>query len=182
MARAITGTLLAALTQPTVQIYHAVEMLFDTAPVRIWTGFGDRQIQGQNYVGAGSLLGIGDMQEVSDLSAQSSTLTLSGISSEIVALALAEPYQRRRCRIMFGEISVPDVVTLFSGLMNTMTIQDAGETSTIELVVDSKLVELQRARERRYTHESQQARYPGDTFFSYVADLQAKSIVWGRSG
>lgn len=182
MARPIDPALLAALGQPTVQIFHAVEMLFDTAPVRIWTGYGERTIAGQVYTGAGTLLSFGDMQEVGDLSAQSATLTLSGIASEIVALALAEPYQRRACRVMFGEISVAPVMTLFSGLMNTMTIQDAGETSTISLVVDSKLVELQRAKERRYTHESQQARYPGDTFFSFVTDLQDKSFNWGRTG
>ncbi|MEI4485593.1 hypothetical protein V8J36_05280 [Frigidibacter sp. MR17.14] len=182
MARAIDPVLLDALTQPAVRIFHAVEMLFDAAPVRFWTGYGEKTINGETYTGTGQLLSLGDMQEASDLSAQSVTLTLSGISSEIVALALAEPYQRRPCRIMFGEMTVAPVVTLFSGLMNTMTIEDAGESSTISLLVDSKLVELQRAKERRYTHESQQARYPGDTFFSYVTDLQDKSFNWGRTG
>jgi hypothetical protein len=64
--------------------------------------------------------------------------------------------------------------------MNTMTIEDSGETSNISLTVESKLIELNRARVRRYTHESHQARHPDDTFFSFVADLQDKSVVWGR--
>jgi hypothetical protein len=104
-------------------------------------------------------------------------LVLLGV---IVALALAEPYQRRICRIFFGVSSVSDVVEVFSGYMNTMTIEDSGETSNISLTVESKLIELNRARVRRYTHESHQARHPDDTFFSFVADLQDKSVVWGR--
>jgi hypothetical protein len=61
-----------------------------------------------------------------------------------------------------------------------MQIEDSGETSTITLTIESKLVELNRARVRRYTHESHQSRHPNDTFFSFVADLQDKPVVWGR--
>ena len=99
-----------------------------------------------------------------------------------MSLALSEPYQRRTCRILFGVQNVNAIVEVFSGVMNTMTIQDGGETSTIELLVESKLVELERAKIRRYTHESQQARYPNDTFFSYVTALQDKDVIWGRKG
>jgi hypothetical protein len=64
--------------------------------------------------------------------------------------------------------------------MNQMPIEDSGDASTITLTVESKMVELGRARIRRYTHESHQARHPGDTFFSFVADIQDKGIPWGR--
>ena len=64
--------------------------------------------------------------------------------------------------------------------MNTMSIEDGGETSTITLTVESKLVALERGSNRRYTHENHIARHPNDTFFSYVTALQDKEIVWGR--
>ena len=180
MSRTVPAAILTALAQPQVYPFYAVEMMFDTAPLRLWTGYGDRTISLNTYIGTGNLMSISGLEEAGDLSAKSASLTLSGIDNAIVALALAEPYQRRICRIFFGVSSVSDVVEVFSGYMNTMTIEDSGETSNISLTVESKLIELNRARVRRYTHESHQARHPDDTFFSFVADLQDKSVVWGR--
>ena len=182
MSRTVSAAILTALAQPEVQPFYAIEFNFDTAPVYFWTGYGNREIGGNTYLGTGNLLNIGGLEEAADLSAKSVTITLSGVPSDIVSLALSEPYQRRTCRILFGVQNVNAIVEVFSGVMNTMTIQDSGETSTIELLVESKLVELERAKIRRYTHESQQARYPNDTFFSYVAALQDRDVIWGRKG
>jgi hypothetical protein len=41
------------------------------------------------------------------------------------------------------------------------------------------LIDLNRAREWRYTHESQQQISPGDRGFEYVAGLQEREIRWG---
>ena len=64
--------------------------------------------------------------------------------------------------------------------MNTMSIEDSGETSVITVAVESKLIRLEKASNRRYTHENHISRHSGDTFFSFVADLQDKDVVWGR--
>ena len=181
MSRTVPAAIITALAQPTVEPFYAVAFEFDTAPVYFWTGYGDREIGGETYIGTGNLLSIDGLQEVGDLSAKSINITLSGIPSDIVSLALNEPYQRRACRIYFGVQSISDVVEVFSGVMNTMAIEDSGTSSTIQLAVESKLVELERALVRRYTHESQQSRYPNDTFFSYVSQLQDKDVVWGRT-
>ena len=193
MARSVPAAILSALAQPEVQPFYAVEMMFDTrsgtdvdgnpftyGPVRLWTGYGDRTIDGQTYLGAGDLLAISGLEEVNDLSAKSASITVSGVPVELVSLALKEPYQRRDCRILFGVSNVDDFVEVFAGKMNQMPIEDSGDASTITLTVESKMVELGRARIRRYTHESHQARHPGDTFFSFVADIQDKGIPWGR--
>jgi hypothetical protein len=230
MSRSIPAAILSALGQPEVYPFYAVEMLFDSGAVRLWTGYTDRGIgetiaasaiqSGKQYViksvgttdftligatsntvgqsfladgagsgtgtvnfaylGAGTLLSISGIDEINDLSAKSATISLNGISSSIVSLSLSEPYQRRQCRILFGVTNVSDFVEVFGGYMNTMSIEDSGETSNITLTVESKLIELNRPRVRRYTHESQKSRYPTDTFFSFVADLQDKDVVWGR--
>jgi hypothetical protein len=180
MARSIPAAILSALTQPEVYPFYAVEMLFDSGAIRLWTGYDERTIDGQTYLGAGNLISISGIDEVNDLSAKAATISLNGIASSIVSVALGEPYQRRVCRILWGVTNVSDFVEIFGGYMNTMSIEDSGETSNITLTVESKLVELNRPRVRRYTHESQKSRYPTDTFFSYVADLQDKDIVWGR--
>jgi hypothetical protein len=181
MSRSVPAAILTALAQPEVQPFYAVEAQFTSGNVRLWTGYGDRQIEGNTYTGAGSLLGISGLDEVADLSAQSITVTLSGVDQTALALALAEPYQRRRLRVLFGVVNSTTSVELFSGQMNTMTIEDTGSTSTISILVDSKLVELERASNRRYTSESQKSRHSTDTFFDYVARLQDRQLVWGRA-
>lgn len=180
MTRTIPAAILSAIGQPEVYPFYAVEMLFDSGAVRLWTGYDDRTINSKTYIGAGRLLTISGLEEVNDLSAKSATIALDGIDSSVVSLALTEPYQRRSCRILWGVTNVSNFVEVFSGYMNTMQIEDSGETSNITLTVESKLIELNRPRIRRYTQESQQSRYPSDTFFSYVADLQDKDIPWGR--
>jgi hypothetical protein len=180
MARSVPAAILTALAQSVVRPFYAVEMSFDSGSVRLWTGYGDRTIDGQSYFGTGRLMSISGLEEVNNLSAKQATISLDGISSSIVSLALSEPYQRRACRILWGVTDVDDFVEVFGGYMNTMQIEDSGETSNITLTVESKLVELNRPRSRRYTHESQKSRFPTDTFFSFVADLQDKQIPWGR--
>ena len=156
----------------------------EIGPLRMWTGIGDRTInvQGSNQVftGTGNLLTIGDLEEVGDLSAKSVDLTLSGIPVSIVSLALQEPYQRRVMRMYLGEQSDSSVVEIFSGKMDKMTIVDEAESSTINLTVESKLIELERPSGWRYTNENHQSRYDGDTFFSYVQSMQDQKVVWGK--
>ena len=180
MSRIVPSSILTALAQPEVQPFYAVELLFDSGPVRLWTGYGNRSVAGNSYIAAGTLLNIQGLGEVADLSAKSITISLSGVAASLVSLALQEPYQRRKVRVYLGAVDVAEVVEVFSGQLNTMSIEDSGDTSTIAVVVDSKLVELERASNRRYTRESQRSRYSDDTFFNYVARLQDREIVWGR--
>jgi len=184
MTRTINSSLLTALQETAIEPYFALEFMFDSGAVRLWTGLGDKSITvrgtSQTFNGTGSLLAISGLEEVNDLSARSVPATLSGIPSSIVSLALQEPYQRRRASIYFGELSQSAVVEVFSGKMNTMRLIDEGETSQVEVTIESKLVELSRASNYRYTDESHKARYAGDTFFSYVQDIQDLSVTWGR--
>jgi len=180
MTRTVPSALLTALSQPEVYPFYAVEMVFDTAPVRFWTGYGDRTIGFDTYLGAGSLIGISGLEEVNDLSAKNIKLTLSAVPQSLVSLALQEPYQRRICKVYFGTTDTDAPIEVFSGLMNTMSIEDGGDSSVITLTVESKLVRLDKASNWRYTEANHQSRHAGDTFFSYVADLQDKDILWGR--
>lgn len=197
MSRAIPSSLLSALIGDSIQPYYAVELMFDTrttsdingnsieiGPLRMWTGIGDRTINVQGsdqvFTGTGSLLSIGDLEEVGDLSAKAVDLTLSGIPVSIVSLALQEPYQRRVMRLYLGEQSDSSVVEIFSGKMDKMTIVDEAESSRINLTVESKLIELERPSGWRYTNENHQSRYDGDTFFSYVQSMQDIKLIWGK--
>lgn len=365
MSRTVPSAILTALAQPEVEPFYAIEIDLDSGPLRLWTGYGDRTIDGETYTGGGTLMGIEGLEEVADLSAKAVTLTLSGMPASVVSLALQEPYQRRKVRILWGVetgsaplpaelvqiASVPaqdnstwtlrsydassyvgrdvrlviryqsgssftgdaqfddftiggttynpengtegfqrnsdvgssvssyasvswqslatgvvnglfnrdsggtgstgtantsgntgsfyyyaetsgdglpdkyfwlrspqvtlssgtvsfysaqngatcgpitayldvaasagggssfDVVEVFSGSLNQMVIEDGPESGTLSVTVDSKLVELEKSSNRRYTSESHKSRHPNDTFFDYVAKIQDAEIVFGR--
>jgi len=208
MSRSLTDGILSVLSAAEIQPFFAVELFFDTTTLRMWTGLGDLVIEGTVYTGTGQLLQLSEISETAEIAATGANLTLSGIPSELLSLALSEPYQGRLCKIYFGAIDAnrvyltdeagdyilaedtsridisagdPDgIVEVFSGYMDQMNIEEGPETSTIAMSVESKLIDLERSRIRRYTDQSQKARYPNDRGFEFVEDLQDKQFNWGR--
>jgi hypothetical protein len=75
---------------------------------------------------------------------------------------------------------VADPVLQFEGRLDVPAIEDGEDTATIAISYESELIDLERARERRYTPEDQAIDYPGDLGFAYVAALQDAQITWGR--
>ena len=65
--------------------------------------------------------------------------------------------------------------------MDQMNIEESGETSTIQLLVENKLVDLERARVARFTSGYQKSIYAGDLGLDFIEDLQDKTIVWGKA-
>lgn len=185
MARSFSGNFAAILDDPVMSPFLAVELLFDTGEVRLWSGLTPLVVDGVTYTGAGALLGVSAVEETSEVAARGANMTLSGIPSEIISLALNEDYQGRVAKVYFGLLNVtsgaPEMVEIFSGLMDQMNIEDTGVTLTVELTVENRLIDLERARIRRYTSEDQKRFYPNDLGFDFVNDLQDKEIVWGRA-
>ena len=64
--------------------------------------------------------------------------------------------------------------------MDLMNIDDGGQTCTISVSAESRLIDLDRTRERRYTSEDQKIDFPNDKGLEFIADLQDKEIIWGR--
>lgn len=181
MSRDIAAVLESALAAEVVEPFFAVELLFDSGALRFWTGVGPRTINGNEYLGTGSLLGISEIRETAEIAAAGATLTLSGIPSELLSMALSEPYQNRPCRIHFGMVGdEADMAEVFSGRMDQLTIEEGAETSTIQLSVENRLVDLERPRVRRYTSADQKSRFPGDRGLEFVETIQDRDIFWGR--
>ena len=180
MSRDLTPTTLAAIDDDVVYPFFAVELMFDSEVLRMWTGQGTFNDGVNDWVGAGNLLAISDIEETAEMSVRGATLTLSGVPSEILSLALSEPYQGRVCNIYFG-ISGENIFNqLFSGYMDQMNIEDGPETSTIELKVENRLIDLERARVARFTSAYQKSVYPYDKGLEFLEDMQDKPLTWGK--
>ena len=182
MSRDLTAEILATLTDDVVYPFFAVELLFDNNPVRVWTGVGTISLNGFDWTGTGNLLSISAIEETQEMSVKGATLTMSGIPSSLLSLALSEPYQGRVCNIYFGTSQVAiELSQIFSGYMDQMNISDGPDTATIEMRVENKLIDLERARVARYTSGYQKSVYPADLGLDFVESLQDKDIVWGRA-
>ena len=207
MSRDLSANTIEAINEDTVHPFFAVELMFDGDNVlRMWTGQGTLVLaDGTEWAGAGTLLNISTVEETSELAVKGATITLTGIPSEVISLALSQPYQGRVCNIYFGTFTTGNILqensdyillqdgskievqstskglnSIFSGYMDQMNIAEDADTSTIELLVENKLIDLERARVARFTSGYQKSIYPGDLGLDFVEDLQDRNISWGR--
>jgi hypothetical protein len=186
MTRDLTAGMQAEVVKTVLQPRFFFEAQFDSGTLRLWTGIGPITWNGEEWTGAGGLVGISELTESQDLKAVGFTVTLSGISSSIISIALAEDYQGRACNVWVGAMNdagqiIADPHKINGGRMDVMEIDEAGETCAVAVHVEGRLIDLERPREHRYEHEDQLALYPGDLFFQYGPSIQEKPIIWGRS-
>ena len=188
MTRSLTTSTITNINANTVFPFFAVELKFDgSQTLRMWTGAGTLTQDGNQYFGAGNLLTISSVEETSEIAARGADITLSAIPSEVLSLALTEPYQGRVCNIYFGTFDDGDQTTaptnfneIFSGYMDQMNISEDADTSTIELKVENKLIDLERARVARFTSAYQKSKFPNDNGLNFIEGMQDKKINWGK--
>lgn len=219
--RSLSSGVINALDDDVLHPFTAVELKFDdddgTRPsevgytgentIRLWTGVGTLVYGGQSWVGAGELIEISSIEETAEISAKGATITLSGIPSEVIALALTNTYQNRIGNIYFGllkkgyletesngyillengskiflEGQETSLTEIFSGFMDTMTIEESADSCTIAVTLENKLTTLERPRVARFTHQFQKTVDPTDLGLEFVESIQLKEVVWGPNG
>jgi hypothetical protein len=185
MSRTLSTAMQAVATAELVRPIYLVDLEFASGSIYLWSGLGDLSFNSNTYIGAGDLLSIGSVQESTELTATGAQITLGGIKQSLLTLARDEPYQGRPLTIRLGAFDengdlIASPVIVFSGFMDVMTINDSGETSTITVSAENKLIVFQKTAVRRYTAEDQKIEHPTDKGFEFVAKIQEKEIVWGR--
>tara|TARA_R100001086_G_scaffold215190_2_gene131310 strand:+ start:738 stop:1292 length:555 start_codon:yes stop_codon:yes gene_type:complete len=182
MSRTLNSGLTTNISQDQFNPFFAIDLLFDSPnELYLWTGSYGTTINSKSYIAAGNLLSFSAVDETTEVSARSATATLSGVSSSILSLALATPYQGRRCNIYMGTLDdTSDYTEIFAGFMDTMDITEGPEDATIVLTLENKLVDLERPRVFKYSSENQKFRYPGDLGLDFVESMQDQNLAWGK--
>lgn len=185
MSRDLTANQTTQVTANALAPILLIKMEFVGGTVTMWTGYGDIVFDGDTYTGMGSMIGLSPIEETQDVQANGVSIALNGIQSSLISVALLEEYQNRPVTVYFGTMSGGTIVTspniIFRGRMDVMTIQESGETATIEMKCESNLAALTRAKERRYTEEDQKLDYPDDLGFDFVTTIQDTEITWGKT-
>ena len=183
MSRSLTTAFQNQLSASTLEPFFAIKLNFDSGDLRLWTGYGEITVASETYTGGGQLLNISPVEETVEIAAKGITMSLNGIDASLVSLALTENYQARSAKVYLGFISSGSVVSdpylAFDGRMDVLSIDDSGETANLTMTAESRLIDLERARERRFTSDDQKLRHPTDTGLDFVASLQEKEIAWG---
>jgi len=190
MSRSLSSGMQAVSTADVVRPIFLVRMVFDSGEtpneLNLWSGVGDLTYDSETYTGVGDLLNISAVTETSDMQASGLNVTLTGVKSSLVVIAKDHEYQGRAITVMLGAFDasgdlVADPTVIFAGFMDTMTIAESGETSTISIACENKLIAFERSKVRRYTAEDQKIDHPTDKGFEFVTAIVQKEIIWGRA-
>ncbi|MFU8883098.1 MAG: hypothetical protein ACNA7Q_12085 [Rhodobacterales bacterium] len=179
----LTSEMTAAIGAEVLRPVVLVEIDFTSMPVRMWSGLGPLTWGGVEWMGLGDLGSISPVREGEGIEPHGLTLELSGVPPELLGLALSEPYQGRHIAAWLGLTDsagalLPGPKQLFAGRLDIMEVEDSADSAVIRVTAESRLVDLLKPREWRYTHEDQQIHAPGDLGLEFVAALQNKEINW----
>lgn len=157
---------------------------FQAGPVRVWSGIGDKVWSGNTYNGLGNLGTISPIEESVEAKASGVSFQLSGIPSSLIATVLADNYQGRDVKLWFAALDssgnvISDPYQVFGGRMDLLEIDDGADTAVIRVNAESRMIDLRRNNERRYTHEDQQIDFPGDLGLQFMPTAQSTPFVWG---
>lgn len=186
MSRTLSASILTEIAKGLVRPRLIARIGAVTGDVLVWNGVGNLTWNGDTYTGVGTLGGVSEIEETTDLQANGVKFTLSGIPSSVLAVAIGEMQQGLPAKLWLAFVDasnalVLDPVLLHDGLTDVPSIAESGETCTVSISSESRLIDFQKARVRRYTPEDQKFDDPADLGFQFVAGLQDKQIVFGKT-
>ena len=187
MSRSIGTTFGNQLTSGNLRPFYAIKMNFTSGTLLLATTYSDLVISGETYLGTGNILNISPITETADTRATGVEIVLSGLDTSILSAGLTEDTQGMIVEIYFGVMTttsnadaiVDTPYQIFSGFIDSMVLEESGDSSTLTFTVENKLVTLERPKDRRYTDQDQQNLFIGDKGCEFVTSLQDKSVAWG---
>lgn len=183
--RSLSSDVIAAIEAGEVVLAQLV-FLDLSEPVYLNTTGWDLQWDGETWRGAN---GLGTIREISDAPGEIKPLEfeLSGVPTETLAVALAEPLQGRTVEIRtaifhVGTYAVLDAPIEWAGWLDDMRVVERDGQAVIAVSAEHVGIDLLRGRVLRYSNTDQQLLFPGDRGCEYMTDQAEQSIVWPAAG
>lgn len=172
MSRGLSTEIKAAIAAGTVRPVYLVYFDFAGYTLRTWSGEGDLSYDSQTWAGDGTLQGLPSIAETGDLRAERVDFTLTGNPDTAVDLSDPAVYQGRTCEVYIGFVNAAgalpagNVYLAFRGRVSQVSFSSDADTEAWTVSAESRLVDLQRVKASRWTHEEQRGRYPGGAVLS----------------
>lgn len=171
----------AAIASGMVPMAVLVTMAFAT-PLNLCTSNINLVAGGTTYTGVG---GLGQISAVETTAAEIKQLQfqLSGVPTANLALVLSGAIQGTPVTISLAILdpaayTVTDVIPIWAGQLDTMTVDDTATGSTISVTAEHVGIDLNRPAPLYYADADQQTLFPGDLFFQYTSQQFDQQIVW----
>ena len=191
MARSLHSDTIAEVQTDSVIPYFMALVETGNGDVAVWSGIGDivSSVSGSSitYIGVGEFAMISPMKESQDLAARGINLSLSGIPSALLSILLGDVEQGRSVSVFMGffnestRTTINNEFELFNGIVDIPSVSETGDTATIAISAENRLIDLGKVRVRRYTQEDQAWDDVTDLGFEFVPSLQDKEILFGSS-
>lgn len=180
-----TTAFIAAASSAYVKPALFVQVNFTTGPVYVWSGVGSQTWNGHTWQGVGQFGMVSTIEEGANVEARGITLTLSGIDSTLLGDVLADYQQGLPALVYLGLFDasgtlIANPITCWSGRTDQPTITMSGDSGTLSIACENRLVEMNVSVQRRYTDQDQKLDYPGDRGFEFVNQIQSQTLYWGR--
>jgi len=137
-----------------------------------------------SYASNGKLLSFDLVQETGEAKVNQINISLSGTSNTFTDLFLNNAYVDKRVVIyrvflndQLGIIDNP--VMMFDGEIQSFTVNETGETSTVIVTSASVFYEFEKNNGRRTNETSQKGFFPSDNGMKFSA-LTLDNILWGK--
>jgi hypothetical protein len=181
--RTLSAPVVAELNKSELTIVQLILMQFPSLTVALNSSNRSIDFGGVTYSGAA---GLGKISEIEDSPGEIKGLQfeMSGVPIEILALALAESNLVQgaltvvRLAILSSAGQVLDAPIDWAGRLDTMSIQEDGDSCSIGATAESTAVDLLRGNSLTTSNADQQYLYPGDRAFEYVASQANQPVVW----
>jgi hypothetical protein len=157
---------------------------YESGAVRVASTPFDTIFAGETYTGVGRLGSVTSISEGAEMRSYGVSLQMAGIPIAYFRDVASERIHDRACRVWYGQldaqhrlIGVP--VQLFGGRMDVMVVE-LSQTVSVTITAESRLVDWERARIRRFTDQDQKKAYPSDKGLKFVQASSEMELVWGR--
>ena len=182
MSRTADAGNIAASQADVVRPVLLVDLDYPAGPVRACSMPHDVTIGADTYFGLGALGAVSEIVEGVEQRSYGVQLSLSGVPGNFADYLSSQDVQGRRATIRLafvdaGYAVIGEPTVVFVGRMDTQDIA-AGQTTAVQVAIESLLIDWERPRIRRYTDVDQQTRYAGDRGLEYVAAVAGMEIRW----
>lgn len=178
MPRGLSTQIAARIAAGTVRPVYLASFDFLGGTLRTWTGNGDLSYESQTWSDDLIVTQWPTITESVDLVANEASLELSGQYNYGFDLTDPAQYRARTCEVFIGLLeadgSLPatNIYKLFSGRMAVVGVVQDGEADAYSISVESRLVDLTKAKAARYSHQTQLQRFSGDMGLEYAGAAQ----------
>lgn len=156
-------------------------------PARLWGGFGDLEIPADIvedapaiYLGGGELLNAPDFEIPINVTAERLDIRISGVSSSILPIFLAEAASVKGAKVHFvrfyfdehWQLEDVEYDTVWRADKISIVSEDNdGRTRTIILSIATEDTNRNRSPQAFFTDQDQRRRSPTDAIFSHVSQI-----------